>query len=143
MIYTYYCDHCQMRLERICSLANYESSPDMACVKCDRKARRTYTAPRIFTRHFEPFKSPVDGTVITNAAELAEHNKRNNVVNLHDGYDEKAIKSFTERDWNATPEKERKQDLSMDMKEAIQKLEDGYKPTPAEYTEEIPNASDA
>lgn len=141
MIYTYYCDHCTLRLERICSLAMYESSPDMTCTKCGQKARRTYTAPRIFARaKFDAFKSPVDGSIISNAAELAEHNRRNNVVNLHDGYDEKAVESFTKRNWNEAPEKERKKDLNADMKEAIQKLEEGYKPTPAEYSEEIPNA---
>ena len=30
---------------------------------------------------FEPFKSSVDGTVISTAKQLREHNKRNNVVN--------------------------------------------------------------
>lgn len=141
MIYTYYCDNCTLRLERICSLAMYEASPNMACTKCGKKARRTYTVPRIFARaKFEPFKSPVDGTIISSHAELAEHNKRNGVVNLHDGYDEKAIKAFDGRNLTEPTEVERKQDLGTDMKEAIQKLEDGYKPTPAEYTEEIPNA---
>ena len=32
----------------------------------------------------ESFVSPVDGSVITDRAQLREHNKRNNVVNYHE-----------------------------------------------------------
>jgi hypothetical protein len=101
--------------------------------------KRFYTVPRVFTKSFEPFRSPVDGSVITNSRELSEHNKRNNVVPLHDGYDEAAVKKFTETDWQKPLDQERKQDLGQDMEKAIQKLEQGYKPTPAPFTEEPPD----
>jgi len=32
----------------------------------------------------QPFVSPVDGSVISDRRQLAEHNKRNNVVNTHE-----------------------------------------------------------
>jgi hypothetical protein len=82
----------------------------------------------------------VDGSIITTARELAAHNSRNHVVNLHDGYDEKAVQSFTQRAWNQTPETERHKDLAKDMEKAVEKLEAGYTPAPKEYTEEIPDA---
>jgi len=140
MIYTYHCEECKRDFERVCSLAAYVEDPTLHCRECGKPAVRVLTPVRIFSKgNFEPFVSPVDGSVITTSTELQEHNKRNNVVNLHDGYDEAAVKKFTEQRWNQAPEEERKKDLNADMEKAIQKLEEGYKPSPAEYTEEIPN----
>lgn len=141
MIYPYECRNCNRFFERVCRLAEYEADPDADCPDCGQIATQIITPPRILsTRQFEAFVSPVDGSTITNHRELAEHNKRNNVVNLHDGYDEAAVQSFTKRQLNAEIEKERQKDLNKDMEIAIQKLQDGYTPTPAPYTEEIPDA---
>lgn len=140
VIYPYRCPDCERQFDRVCSLFEYEHEPQFFCPICEVECIRVITPVRSFvTGKFEPFISPVDGSVITCSHDLQEHNKRNNVVNLHDGYDEKAVEGFTKRAWNQTPEAERKKDLSKDMEQAIQKLESGYKPTPAEYTEEIPN----
>lgn len=139
MIYTYEGCCGVPGWERVCRLADYEADPSFACPGCGRSLKQTIPHVRVFTNHFEPFRSPVDGSIISTRADLAEHNKRNNVVNLHDGYDEKAVQSFTQRSYE-TPEKERLKDLNKDMEQAIQKLEDGYTPTPKQYTEEIPDA---
>lgn len=141
MIYVYEGCCGKSSLERVCSYGVYCADPSFCCPQCGRSLAQVLTCPQLINcKTFEPFKSPVDGSVIASQHDLAEHNKRNNVVNLHDGYDEAAVQSFTKRDWNATPEKERTEDLKKDMEIAVQKLEDGYKPTPAKYTEEIPDA---
>lgn len=140
MIYVY-SNCCGQPRERVCSLAQYMEDPSYRCPDCGMLLPQIITPSRLFTRKdFTPFRSPVDGSVISSYSELAEHNKRNNVVNVHDGYDDKAVKEFIKKDWHTTPEKERMQDLNKDMEQAIQKLEEGYKPTPAPYTEEFPDA---
>lgn len=101
---------------------------------------RVITPPRLFTKKFSPFWSPVDGSFISNSRELSEHNKRNNVVQLHEGYDERAVEAFTKTDWSKEKEKERSGDMHEDMRKSIQKLEEGYTPTPAPEIEDIPDA---
>lgn len=140
VIYPYRCPDCERNFERTCSLYEYEHEPQFFCPICEVECIRVITPVRAFiSGRFEPFKSPVDGSIICNSEQLREHNKRNNVVNLHDGYDEKAVQEFTKKAWNQTSEAERKVDLKQDMEKAVQKLEEGYKPTPAEFTEEIPH----
>jgi len=80
----------------------------------------------------------VDGSIVSSRRELQEHNKRNNVVNTHDGYDEAAIKKWTQMDLFADKDKERKKDLKDDMQKAITKLEEGYVPRPASEDDIIP-----
>lgn len=141
MIYVYEACCGKSSLERVCSYATYLADPSFFCPQCGRTLKQVVTCPQlVVSKSFEAFRSTVDGTLISSHRDLAEHNKRNNVVNLHDGYDEKAVQDFTKRKWNETPEKERLSDLNKDMKEAVQKLEDGYTPTPKQYTEEIPDA---
>ena len=139
MIYVYE-PCCGIDWERTCSLREYQNDPSFRCPSCGRVLAQVLTPPRIFTKKFEPYRSPVDGTMISTARELAEHNKRNRVVQLHEGYDEKAVQNFVNRDWHNVPEKERKADLKNDMEKVIQKLEEGYKPAPKPYTEEVPDA---
>ncbi len=45
----------------------------------------------------DPFRSPVDGSVITSRRDLAAHNERNGVVNQFEFGTEKEQKSFFER----------------------------------------------
>lgn len=138
MVYVYEGCCGKASLERVCSYGAYCADPSFLCPQCGRQLQQVLTCPRLIsTKAFEPFKSPVDGSIIATQHDLAEHNKRNNVVNLHDGYDEAGVQSMTKRDW--TPPSDIK-DLKKDMETSIQKLEDGYKPTPREYTEEIPDA---
>jgi hypothetical protein len=135
MIYTY-SGHCSRPhgWERVCTLTDYEKDPAFHCPQCGEPLTRVFTAPCIFTGGFEAFVSPVDLTVIRSKRELAEHNKRNNVVSLHDGYDEKALQNFTNRKWGTEPDKE---ELKADMKEAVIKLEQGYKPVLAPETDDL------
>ena len=139
MIYTYE-GCCSARVwERTCRLAEYESDPSFKCPTCGKALRRVLTAPRFLnnTKPFEAFVSPVDGSVIESKRALREHNKRNNVVNTHDGYDEKTILGWTGKDFQKPLDDERRVDLYDDMKKAVQKLEEGYTPTPASEGDEL------
>ena len=87
---------------------------------------------------FEPFKSHVDGSIITNSAELKKHNERNNVINVrewgNDSYCDLSAKKTREEDYLAeSPRhvKQRKEDIA----KAIQKCEQGYVPTKIEEGE--------
>lgn len=139
MIYPYYCADCEVRFDRVCSLKEYELEPIYFCANCGRAATRVLCAPRtlLHTSPFEPFISPVDRTLISSRRELAEHNKRNNVVNTHDGYDEKAIMAMTKQDFQKPLDQERKVDLGDDLRKSVQKLEEGYVPRPAPEGEEL------
>lgn len=134
MIYAYK-GHCSQPQgwERICRLAEYEANPHFYCPECGTPLERHYTPLQLHTKGFDAFRSPVDGTVISSQKGLMEHNRRNNVVQLHEGYDEKAVQGFTKKDW--TPPSDTA-DLKADMAVAVEKLEQGYKPTPE--TEMIP-----
>lgn len=118
---------------RICRLAAYEANPDYVCPFCGNKAKQLITAPRVISgaQQFEAFRSPVDGSIISSRRELKEHNKRNGVQNLHDGYDQKGVDKLTKRNYQAELDKENASDLRKDTDEAIARLQDGYKPTPA------------
>lgn len=133
MIYPYEGCCSAKGFERVCSLAAYEADSSFSCPECGKPLNRVITAPRYLnnTKPFEAFISPVDRTVINSQRELREHNKRNNVVNTHDGYDEKAILGFTKKDWQKPLDDERRADLQEDMKLAVQRLEHGYKPAPS------------
>lgn len=47
---------------------------------------------------FEPFKSPIDGTIITCRSKLKEHNKRHGVTDIRDYGDEWFDKKAKERE---------------------------------------------
>ena len=142
MIYVYEgcCSTKQGWVERHCRLAEYEADPSYKCQECGQPLRRVITAPRYLcnTKPFEAFKSSVDGSIITCERDLREHNKRNNVVNLHDGYDEAGVQRMIKKDYQKPLDQERRVDLASDMRESIQKLEEGYKPQPASVEEIIP-----
>lgn len=67
----------------------------------------------------EPFKSPVDGTVVTGRKSLREHNLRNNVTNAAD---------FKETWANAAKERERlfTADPSLGRRERIEALKHAW-----------------
>jgi DNA-directed RNA polymerase subunit RPC12/RpoP len=139
MIYPYKCSRCGAGYDRVCSLDEYERNPGIPCL-CGADMGRVITAPRVLlhTKPFEPFKSPVDGSIVSSRRELQEHNKRNSVVNTHDGYDEQTILGWTQKDYQKPLDEERKKDLKDDMRKAVQKLEEGYTPHPASEDEIIP-----
>lgn len=140
MIYPYKCSKCGREHERICSLAEYCNHEDIFCSVCGTIMDRILTAPRVLlhTKPFEPFQSPVDGSIVSSRRELQEHNKRNNVVNTHDGYDEQTILNWTQKDYQKPLDEERRADLKEDMEKAVQKLEEGYTPHPPSEDEIIP-----
>lgn len=90
------------------------------------------------TSNFEPFVSPVDGSIITTKRELADHNSRNNVVNVHEGYSEDAYKDMVNKNHFAEIDKERSIDLVKDIEEGVNMLNNGYVPTTAPESEIIP-----
>lgn len=90
-------------------------------------------APAGFTTgKFDPFVSPVDGSVITTKRELNEHNKRNKVVQLAEGYSEdKVIRG----DFQQPKHELSAADLAADIQKATHEVASGYKPTIGAYNE--------
>lgn len=78
-------------------------------------------------KSFEPFKSTIDGTIINDRRQLAEHNKKHGVTNIAD-YGEKYFSDAGKRMYNEkignTPqaEKERRALLTENLKRAGVKL---------------------
>ena len=127
-------------VERRCRLAQYEADPTFNCPSCGRLLQQWVTAPRLLskTKVFQAFRSPVDGTIITSEAALREHNKRNNVVNIHEGYSEAAVMDFVNKDFNKPIEEERSKDLAKDLEKSVQMLQEGYTPQVAPEDRLIP-----
>ena len=93
------------------------------CPVCARPARKAIrTAPMgLVIGKFEPFKSMVDGSLIQSQHDLKEHNRRNRVVNLNDGYSEERVVSGMLH--------QRPKDTAVqDIIQSIQAVEGGYKP---------------
>jgi hypothetical protein len=83
---------------------------------------------------FDSFVSPVDGSVIRTSRELKEHNVRNNVVSVADGYDEKRVLAGDYKKTETLSSKERVKDIV----ESVKALNQGYKPDRgADYVPEI------
>lgn len=115
---------CGNSFEYVSRVATCDLVPD--CDQCGKPAQKVIlSAPYgvVFGR-FDTFQSPVDRSVIRTARELTEHNKRNNVVSLHDGYTEERIKKGDYIKPHAFDKKERKKDVA----EAIHMVRNGYKP---------------
>lgn len=119
------CKSCDTQFEFTARIEFYNDPPE--CPLCAGPTRRIMLqAPAGFvTGKFDAFFSPVDGSIIHNARELAEHNKRNSVVNIQEGYsEEKVLKG----DFGA-PEKEKSsEDINKDVHEALHDVSQGYKP---------------
>jgi len=126
-IYTSECPECGLRFNEYRSVAEYRATP-----KCEACHGPTFNvmleAPQAFVKgKFEPFISSVDRTLISTQNDLNEHNKRNNVVNVHDGYSERELfdKMSAPRD---TPKVDKKE-VAADIAESIKQVQAGYKPT--------------
>lgn len=92
-----------------------------------------FSAPKGFVSgKFEPFISHVDGSLITSQRDMQEHNRRNGVVNLADGYDNEAV---IKGDYLKPPEAD-KSDLKADIAEATAMVSQGYKPTTEVFTDD-------
>lgn len=101
------------------------------CGSCGARlvARKVYRAKLSGgSGNFEPFKSPIDGSVITTRRELADHNARHNVVNVHEGYDEKSFFNKVNEDHRSDLNKEASKDIMSDVHESVNMLNNGYVP---------------
>ena len=125
MIYEAECEVCGHGFDYVAAVEDRNNVP--LCQMCQGKARKVIrTAPRgHVTGKFEPFVSSVDGTLISNDRQLKEHNRRNGVVNLNDGYSEEKVISGQ---IGTKPQQESKAEKAKDIIEAIKAVESGYKP---------------
>lgn len=113
-----------------CQKVSDVSEDAIDCPQCGNTNKLTpwITAPSSFMRgKFEPFRSTVDGTIIDSHRSMQEHNKRNDVVCVADGYTNEQVLSGN---YNKPPKEEKvnKQDLANDIGESIMKLNNGYRP---------------
>lgn len=125
-VYEARCPGCGTTAEYLRSVAECLDTPD--CPECAvRMDKVVLSAPLSYvTGRFEAFRSSVDGSIIRNQRDMLEHNKRNNVVNIADGYSDDAV-----RNGNFRKPKEAKLDkkeLADDIGAAILKVRDGYRP---------------
>lgn len=129
-IYQAVCKACEIEADYTRSVDDRMLTPQ--CVSCGTPMEKVIlTAPRGFvTGKFDPFVSPVDGSLITSQREMQEHNRRNNVVNMADGYSDEAIKSGA---CAAPPPKVDINDIKADIAEATQMVTNGYKPITEVY----------
>ncbi len=125
MIYEAECLECGHEFEYYSSAANCMNVPE--CHQCWGVSKKVIrTAPTgVVTGKFEAFRSMVDGSLIRNKRELAEHNRRNGVVNLNDGWSEEKIKSGQ---IGEKPRQESKAEKAQDVIAAIHAVKNGYKP---------------
>lgn len=101
-----------------------------ACGTCGAYlvAKKVTQAKLSRSSNFEPFVSPIDGSVITTKRELADHNSRNNVVNVHEGYSEQAYLNKVNEDLYGKVNKEMTKDVMSDIDKSINMLNNGYVP---------------
>lgn len=119
------CGACDNQFEYRCAIAVRADVPP--CPLCGALAARTILhAPQGFVKgKFEPYMSPVDGSVISTAQDLAEHNKRNSVVQIQEGFDEaKVLKG----DFGAPKEEKNDKDIAEDIQKAVYDVTHGYTP---------------
>lgn len=120
------CPSCDLLFEQVRKMADYDKTP--ACASCgEPTVAAIIVAPQGFVKgKFDPFISPVDKTLITCQKDLDEHNKRNGVMNVHDGYDEKAIMDVVNKPRETV--KIDKKEIAADIIQAAREVEHGYKP---------------
>lgn len=122
MLYEAECGECGLQFDYTASVELCYTVPP--CPRCAATARKVVrTAPLgVVTGKFEPFRSMVDGSLIQSQRDLKEHNLRNGVVNLHDGYSEDKI---LRGEFNKPKDKK---DTVQDVIQSIKAVESGYKP---------------
>ena len=125
MIYEAECLECSHQFDYTSSAAECRNVPK--CPQCWGEAKKVIrTAPSgLVTGKFDAFRSPVDGTLIKSKRDLENHNRRNGVVNLNDGYSEEKIRSGQTVE---KPQQESKAEKVADVQAAIHAVQNGYKP---------------
>lgn len=127
MKYDAICMSCVQTFEYFSSIEERNNVP--ACPECAGSDVRKVilAAPQGCVKgKFEPFKSTLDGTIISSNRELVEHNRRNNVQLLGDGYSNDDILNgkIGQQEQKGPDKKE----IARDIYEAIKLCESGYKP---------------
>lgn len=121
--YTARCINCAADTEYVRTIAERHDTP--GCPRCGGETVLTVTTPpRGFVKNrWEPFKSPVDGSIIRTGRELAEHNRRNNVVSMADGHTTEQLMRMDGKPPG------RVKVTRGEVAEAAQLVRNGYKPT--------------
>ncbi len=125
-LYDARCGACDNQFEFRCPIDKRDDVPP--CPLCGALAARIMlAAPQGFVKgKFDAFVSPVDMSVISTQRDLQEHNKRNGVVNIQEGYcEEKVLKG----DFGRVKEENNVKEVASDVQEAIHDVTHGYKPT--------------
>lgn len=125
-IYEAECRPCGVPAEYLRSIEERHNTP--SCPECgEQMQQRIFTPPLGYVRgRFEPFVSTIDGTLIKNHRDMDEHNRRNNVQCMADGYSNEKVLSG---DFGIKKEKQdNTKDIAEDLMESAIKVRDGYKP---------------
>jgi len=128
------CQQCGTIQEYHCAVSDRH---DQGCAACGGQLKLIILqAPKGFVKgKFEAFKSVVDGSIVSSQRTMDEHNKRNGVVCLADGYDEEQILAGNlGKPLPKTPEQIKKE-IATDIVESIQQVQSGYKPQIGEADE--------
>jgi len=123
-VYESQCPTCAATAEYLRAVADCLDTPD--CPECGvRMVKKVFSAPKGYVRgKFEAFKSSVDGTIIANHRDMQEHNRRNDVVCLADGYSDEKVRAGQA----IQPLKQEKSDVAADLGAALIAVRDGYRP---------------
>lgn len=130
-VYEAICRDCEIAADYLRPVDQCMDTP--ICVSCGGKMHKVIlSAPKGFVKgKFEPFVSSVDGTLISSQRDMDEHNRRNNVVSMADGYDNDTVI----RGDFVKPEEKDINDLKADIAEATHMVTQGYKPHTEVYDE--------
>lgn len=125
MIYDGECMSCGKQFVYTRSVAQCMDVPP--CPACGHESRKVIlTAPTgIVTGKFEAFRSNLDGSLIRNQRELEDHNRRNNVRLLGEGYTNEQILKGEMGQKKAKPDKK---EIAKDLIDSISAVKAGYKP---------------
>lgn len=119
------CSECDCQFEYLAKVAQCLDVPECPlCGGCSRKV--ILSAPLGYvTGKFDAFVSMVDGSVVRNQRELSEHNRRNGVVNIQEGYTEDQV---VKGDFGKKEVKPDKKEIIKDLVESVHQVKAGYKP---------------
>jgi len=134
-IYEALCDGCDSIVTYHRTVADRNETP--VCPRCGGETHKAiFTAPKSYiTGKFEAFKSVVDGSIIDSQRAMREHNKRNDVVCLADGYDEETILAGNLGKPLPKSVAEIRKDIADDIQQSIHEVQNGYKPIIGESDE--------
>ena len=121
-VYEADCEGCGVHADYLREVKDYLDTPD--CPECGVKMRKVIrSAPKGYmVGNFDAFQSTVDRSIIRSERDLREHNKRNDVISLADGYTTEQLMTQT-----GLP-KEQPRNVKADLVDAFQAVKQGYKP---------------